>query len=54
MPIYEYRCAKCGQEFTATMPISEHGTRRPVCPKCGARNAEPVFSAFYPKTVRKS
>ena len=53
MPIYEYRCTKCGHEFSEAMPISEHGTRHPVCPKCGAR-AEPVFSPFYPKTVRKS
>ncbi|HTR20090.1 MAG TPA: zinc ribbon domain-containing protein [Gemmatimonadales bacterium] len=54
MPIYEYRCAKCGHEFSETMPISEHGSRRPTCPKCGARNVEPEFSAFFPKTVRKS
>lgn len=54
MPIYEYRCAKCGHEFSVAMPISEHGSKHPACPKCAARNAEPVFSAFYPKTVRKS
>jgi putative FmdB family regulatory protein len=54
MPIYEYRCTKCGHAFSESMPIAEHGRRQPACPKCGARAAQPVISAFYPKTVRKS
>ncbi len=54
MPIYEYRCTKCRKRFSESMPISQHGRKRPVCPKCGSRAAEPVFSAFFAKTVRKS
>ena len=44
MPIYEYRCTKCGNTF-------DHLARRlsepaPKCPKCGARNPEKQLSAF--------
>jgi putative FmdB family regulatory protein len=45
MPIFEYRCQKCGKTF-------EHFTQRasaikpPVCPSCGSEEAERVFSVF--------
>ena len=45
MPIFEYHCRKCGEEF-------EHFTQRPAgakapaCPKCGARETERVMSRF--------
>ena len=54
MPIYEFRCAKCRTRFTLSMSISEHGRKRPVCPKCSGREVAPVFSPFFAKTVRKS
>jgi putative FmdB family regulatory protein len=54
MPFYEYRCAKCRSRFTLSMSITEHGRRRPTCPKCGSRDAAAVFSTFYAKTIRKS
>ena len=54
MPIYEFRCTKCRKRFSKTMTITEHSRRRPVCPKCGSRAVEPVFSTFFAKTVRKS
>lgn len=44
MPIYEYRCEKCGNTF-------EHLARRlsepaPKCPKCGAANPKKQLSSF--------
>ena len=54
MPIYEFRCAKCRTRFTLSMSISEHGRKRPVCPKCSARDVVAVLSPFFAKTVRKS
>ncbi len=54
MPIYEYRCTKCGHAWTQAESIAEHGRKQPVCPKCKARAAERVYSAFFAKTVRKS
>jgi putative FmdB family regulatory protein len=44
MPIYEYRCKKCGAGF-------EHLARTlsalaPNCPKCGAAKPQKQFSVF--------
>ncbi len=54
MPTYEYRCAKCGQLFERHEAVSEHGKTPPLCPKCQSKEVEPVFSAFYAKTSKKS
>ena len=54
MPIYEYRCTRCRKRFSDEQSISEHGKRRPACPKCKSRALEQVFSAFFAKTGRKS
>ena len=45
MPIYEYKCKKCGHGF-------EHLARTlnasaPNCPKCNAKSPEKQLSAFY-------
>ena len=53
MPVYEYRCRRCGERFNRVEPIDEHGTRRPACPKCKGEG-EQVFSPFFAKTARKS
>jgi putative FmdB family regulatory protein len=53
MPIYEYRCTKCGHEWSQQELLAEHSRDRSACPKCGAA-AEQVFSAFFAKTIRKS
>lgn len=52
MPIYEYRCAKCGHEF-------EHLARTlsavaEECPRCGAGDPEKQFSTFSASVARNS
>lgn len=32
MPIYEYRCKKCGHGFEV---LSKMGAKNPSCPQCG-------------------
>jgi len=56
MPIYEYRCTACHEVFTRRETITEHGRAGPppACPKCRSQAVEPVLSAFFAKTVRKS
>jgi len=54
MPTYEYRCDKCGHEFSRVESISKHGGAKVTCPKCKAASVSRVFTPFYPKTVRKS
>ena len=41
MPIYEYRCAKCGNEFEA---LVRPGKAPPACASCGSAELERQFS----------
>ncbi|MDD5483265.1 MAG: zinc ribbon domain-containing protein [Kiritimatiellae bacterium] len=44
MPIYEYKCKKCGKTFEhLARSLSEPA---PKCPQCGASRPEKQFSAF--------
>ncbi len=42
MPLYDFRCPSCGEQFEARAGVEE----RPDCPKCGAPGAERVLSGF--------
>ena len=45
MPIYEYRCRKCGKRFSVlTLRVSE--TPAAQCDKCGSRAADRLMSRF--------
>jgi putative FmdB family regulatory protein len=45
MPIYEYRCRKCGKRFSVlTLRVSE--TPKPECAKCGSTAADRLLSRF--------
>ncbi len=45
MPIYEYRCKKCNDIFSALQKVgaAEKDTR---CPKCGSNDVKKLLSAF--------
>jgi len=44
MPIFEYRCTKCGH---VSEVLIKGGRRRvPRCEKCGSRRTKKVFSSF--------
>jgi len=45
MPIYEYRCTKCGETFEEFQNVNE-GNEKLTCPKCGEPKPEKMFSAF--------
>ncbi|HBC45998.1 MAG TPA: hypothetical protein DCZ43_03025 [candidate division Zixibacteria bacterium] len=44
MPIYEYKCHKCGEKFEI-FTLSQSDTSV-ICPKCGSENIERVMSSF--------
>jgi putative FmdB family regulatory protein len=45
MPIYEYRCRKCGKRFSVlTLRVSERP--EPECKHCGSRAADRLMSRF--------
>ena len=46
MPLYEYRCARCGEEFEKIVSSSE---ARVICPGCRSRKVERKFSLFGTK-----
>lgn len=54
MPTYDYRCRKCGQQFTTREKIAEHNAGSATCPECKSQEVERVMSSFYAKTPRKS
>jgi putative FmdB family regulatory protein len=43
MPVYEYRCAKCGEEFEQFVRSITQQTA-PTCPKCGASDVRKAIS----------
>ena len=44
MPLYEYRCSDCGNEFEMMMRFSE-ADRRPECPACESLKTQKKLSA---------
>ncbi len=45
MPIYEYKCPKCGHQFETIHGVADLG-RKKTCPQCGKGEAERVMSVF--------
>jgi len=48
MPIYEYVCRACGQEFETLVRNEE----KPACPGCNSRRLEKKLSAPAVQTAR--
>jgi putative FmdB family regulatory protein len=46
MPVYEYRCDKCGHCMEVLVKSSN--APRPVCEKCGSKELTRQFSTFSP------
>ncbi|HOW99333.1 MAG TPA: zinc ribbon domain-containing protein [Deltaproteobacteria bacterium] len=42
MPIYEYRCCECGQDFEKLVALS--AKESPPCPWCGKKNVRKRIS----------
>ncbi|MDX9715515.1 MAG: zinc ribbon domain-containing protein [Dissulfurispiraceae bacterium] len=42
MPIFEYKCEKCSEEFEKLV----HGSHTVKCPKCSSENVVKKFSVF--------
>lgn len=54
MPIYDYKCQKCGESFSLVMSIKEKETRKVKCTKCKSVKVNPVYSGFFAMTSKKS
>ena len=45
MPLYEYKCKKCGHVFEVFQSMNADG-KDLACPHCQAENPEKIFSVF--------
>ncbi|MBW1918179.1 MAG: zinc ribbon domain-containing protein [Deltaproteobacteria bacterium] len=54
MPTYEFKCEKCGAEFTLIMSMSERESTKVKCPQCESEDVKQQLSHFMAKTSRKS
>ncbi|MDH3377743.1 MAG: zinc ribbon domain-containing protein [Gammaproteobacteria bacterium] len=54
MPIYEYRCRKCGETFEREEHVTDHEPGKARCPKCKSKGVSQVLGSFFAKTSRKS
>jgi putative FmdB family regulatory protein len=45
MPIYEFRCSSCGEQFEAYCSLSERHEGL-TCPRCGQQRLERILSSF--------
>ncbi len=54
MPVYDYKCEKCGNAFSLVMSISEKGAKKVKCPKCKSTRIKQVYSGFFAVTSKKS
>ena len=54
MPTYQYHCDKCGKKFERSETISEHGTSKMNCPKCGSKKVSQIPGNVFVVTSKKS
>ena len=45
MPIYEFRCAGCGQSFEELV-LRRQDSEAVVCPRCGSQQVTQLLSSF--------
>lgn len=45
MPIYEYKCSKCGHVFEAFQRLGADGSEL-SCPQCGTARPDKLFSTI--------
>ncbi len=45
MPLYEYKCTKCGEQFEIRQSMGDDGSKL-SCPKCQAGNPIRLMSTF--------
>jgi putative FmdB family regulatory protein len=48
MPLYEYRCETCGQQYESYKRLAEE-MKEETCPACGGRAAKVGISLFTAK-----
>ena len=50
MPIFEYRCSSCGDEFESLV----RGTDVPSCPRCGGAHLQRLLTSFAVNSAERA
>lgn len=45
MPLYEYQCNACGEQYDEYRSIADRDKRQP-CPKCGSRDTQRAMATL--------
>jgi putative FmdB family regulatory protein len=54
MPVYEFKCKKCGNHFERSESIGQHDKHKEKCPECGSKSIQYIVSTVNVKTSKKS
>ena len=54
MPLYDYKCLKCGKECLLALTLKEHESKAATCPSCGSKELEQLITSFIARTSSKS
>jgi len=54
MPLYEFQCKKCGENFEIKCSLEEYEKTKPACPKCDSKEIQRRVSSFYVQTESKT
>lgn len=54
MPLYAYKCLKCGKECLLALTLKEHEAGTASCPSCGSKELEQLITSFIARTSSKS
>jgi putative FmdB family regulatory protein len=54
MPLYDYKCLKCGKESLLALTLKEHESGAATCPSCGSKELEQLITSFIARTSSKS
>lgn len=54
MPIYEYVCLDCKEEFSETKPIAAYEPGKAQCPKFKGKNVDRRWTSVNVTTSKKS
>jgi putative FmdB family regulatory protein len=52
MPLYEYECNSCGEQFEALVSASNKDEAK-QCPECGSESTEKMLSTFAVGKAKK-
>ncbi len=54
VPIYEFKCQKCGKEFDLALSVKQYERKEVVCPGCQGTEVEPLITSTNVITSKKS